>query len=69
MLALCEHLLRGTGPVLGLLAHNPFPAGPPRYIRVVRYEYRFTDPATRARTGHWWRRTPLDFSVPASSLK
>lgn len=69
VLALCEHLLRGTGPVLGLLAHNPFPAGPPRYLRVVRYEYRFTDAATRARTGHWWRRTPLDFYVPASSLK
>ena len=69
VLALCEHLLRGTPQVLGLLAHNPFPANPPRHIRVVRYEYHFTDAATRASTGQWWRRTPLDFYVPPASLR
>lgn len=69
MLLLCEHLLRGTPDVLALFARNPFPVHPPRYLRVVRYEYHFTDPAERARSGRWWRRTPLDYYVPPSSLR
>lgn len=69
VLALCEQLLRGNPTVLTLLRFNPFPQRPPRLIRVVRYEYHFTDAATRARTGHWWRRTPLDFYVAPASLR
>ncbi len=69
VLAVCEHLLRGTPEVLALIAYNPFPQKPPRHIRVVRYEYHFTDPATRAATGQWWRRTPLDFYVGPASLR
>lgn len=67
--SLCEHLLRGTPEVLALLRHNPFPNGPPRHLRVVRYEYHFTDRATRARTGQWWRRTPIDFYIPSARLQ
>jgi len=66
---LCEHLLRGTPEVLALVAQNPFPQKPPRFLRVVRYEYHFTDAATRARTGQWWRRTPLDFYLERVSLR
>ena len=69
VLALCEHPLRGTPEVLSLLDENPFPQKPPRHVRVVRYEYHFTDAATRERTGRWWRRTPMDFYVPAVSLR
>jgi lipase maturation factor 1 len=69
VIALCEHLLRGSPEVLALFVHNPFPQKPPRFIRVVRYEYHFTDPNARAATGQWWRRTPMDFYVPAVSLK
>lgn len=69
VLSVCEHLLRGTPEVLALFAKNPFPNHPPRYIRVVRYDYHFTSTAERARTGRWWRREPLDFYVPASSLR
>jgi lipase maturation factor 1 len=69
VLAQCEHLLRGTPPIMRLLARNPFPDRPPRYIRVVRYEYHFTDAEARRRSGQWWRRTPLDIYVPAASLK
>jgi hypothetical protein len=69
MLALAEHLLRGTPDVLALFAHNPFPKKPPRFIRIVRYEYHFTDAATHARTGEWWRRTPLDFYLQPASLR
>jgi len=67
--SLCEHLLRGTPEVLALFAHNPFPGHPPRYIRVVRYEYHFTAAAERAAHGSWWRRTPLDYYVEPTSLR
>lgn len=66
---LCGELLRGTPEVLGLFARNPFPDAPPRYIRVVRYEYHFTDRATRARTGEVWRRSPLDYYIEPVSLR
>lgn len=69
VLAVCENLLRGTPQVLSLLSHNPFPDQPPRFVRVVRYEYHFTDAPTRAATGRWWRRTPMDFYVPSASLR
>jgi hypothetical protein len=69
VLALCEHLLRGTPAVLGRLEKNPFPEKPPQQIRVLRYEYHFTDRATRARTGDWWRRTLRDVYVPPAALR
>ncbi len=69
VLALTEHLLRGTPEVLALLAKNPFPQKPPRYVRITRYEYHFTDAAARARTGQWWRRTPIEVYLPPASLK
>lgn len=50
-------LMQGSQPVLGLLKHNPFPAKPPRYMRVLLYDYEFTTSAERQQTGHWWKRT------------
>ena len=52
----CARLLEGSPAVLALLEHDPFGGKPPRYLRAVLYEYRFTDWATRRRTGAWWRR-------------
>ncbi len=52
-------LERGSKPVLALLDHNPFPEGPPRYLRVTAWRYRFTTPEERAATGHWWKREYL----------
>jgi hypothetical protein len=69
VISLCEHLLRGNPKVLALLADNPFPEKPPRFVRIVRYEYHFTDAATRTATGQWWRRSPIDFYVPSASLR
>ncbi len=68
VVSLCEHLLRGTPEVLRLVANNPFGKAPPHYLRVLRYEYHFTDAAVRAATGHWWRRTPLEVYLPPMSL-
>jgi hypothetical protein len=64
----CERLLKGDAAVLGLFSHNPFPALPPHYVRVIRYHYEFTTAEERARTGNWWRRTPLDFYIPGVTL-
>ena len=40
--ALVYRLLQGSHEVNGLLANNPFPDKPPRYIRAMFYRYRFT---------------------------
>ena len=54
--------------MLGLLASNPFPDAPPRYIRAMLYDYHFTDPAERRRTGAWWRREERGSYSPVLSL-
>lgn len=46
----------GSENVLALLEHNPFPERPPKYLRAVLYNYRFTDPDTRTASGQWWTR-------------
>jgi hypothetical protein len=68
-IGLCRRLLEGSPDVLALLEKNPFPDGPPRYVRGVVYRYRFTDPETRRRTGRWWERTAVDFYTPPLSLQ
>jgi hypothetical protein len=55
--ALTEHLRTGTPEVLALLGRNPFPDAPPAFLRIVRYEYRFSTPDERRQTGAWWVRT------------
>jgi hypothetical protein len=47
-------LLEGRAPVLALLASNPFPDHPPKYVQALLFDYRFSDPGEFARTGQWW---------------
>jgi hypothetical protein len=61
-------LLAGNPEVTSLLAVNPFPDRPPRFVRAVLYEYRFTTPETRAATGAWWSREFVGEYVPPVSL-
>ena len=61
-------LLQGSPEVLALLAHNPFPDGPPRYIRAESYDYHFTNPATLTSTGTWWRRELIGLYLPPVAL-
>lgn len=63
-----QRLLEGSPEVLGLLESNPFPNRPPRFVRAVRYTYRFTDVATRRETGAWWERTEAGLYAPPLSL-
>jgi hypothetical protein len=64
-----SHLLLGTKEVLALLRHNPFPDKPPRYARVLFYDYVFSDYATKKRTGHWWERTLIGNYSPVMTLR
>ena len=60
-------LLQGEPSVLRLLRTNPFPAGPPRYVRALFFDYHLTDRETRRRTGAWWRREALGLYCPVIS--
>jgi hypothetical protein len=62
-------LLEGAPAVLGLLATNPFPDHPPRYVRALLYDYRFTTPSERRATGAWWQRSLLGSYSPVLSLR
>jgi len=62
-------LLEGSPVVEDLLAANPFPGQPPRFIRANVYEYTFTDLATWRRTGAWWKREPKGQYLPSVGLK
>jgi lipase maturation factor 1 len=53
--------------VLALLAKAPFKNERPKYIRILLYQYRFTDTAEGRATGGWWRRD-LNYTSPAMSL-
>lgn len=48
-------LLEGSPDVLSLLKSNPFPKKPPRYVRCVVYDYRFTNRAERSETSAYWK--------------
>ena len=61
-------LLQGSPPVLALLDSNPFPEGPPKFVRARLYDYRFTDQGTHLATGHWWSRTSRGMYFPQVSV-
>jgi lipase maturation factor 1 len=62
-------LLQGSPEVLRLLGRNPFPDGPPHYVRATLYQYRFSTPPEKRSTGAWWSRELKGAYVPAVSLK
>ncbi len=63
----CARLLEGAPSVTRLLAKNPFPNAPPRYLRATVYEYRFTSRAERRATGAWWKREQKGLYLPVLS--
>ncbi len=68
LVGLIVRLLQGSHEVTGLLAHNPFPDKPPRYIRATFYRYRFTTTSELRQTGAWWKREELREYLPAVSM-
>lgn len=64
----CIRLLQGSPQVIRLLDKNPFPGLPPRYIRAVVYDYKFTNPTLKKQTKSWWQRKELGLYCPVLSL-
>ncbi len=63
------HLLKGTPEVLQLIRYNPFPEKPPKYIRAVMYDYRFSSRQEKKELGVWWQRTFVGQYSPIMMLK
>lgn len=68
LIKLAQRLLEGSPEVLALFTHNPFPDTPPQYIRLVLYDYRFTDPITKQTSAAWWERKRIKTYLPAITL-
>jgi lipase maturation factor 1 len=69
LLRFMERLLQGSIPVIELLDHDPFAGKPPKFVRAMAYEYRFTTFAERRETGNWWKRELKGTYFPAISLR
>jgi hypothetical protein len=63
-----QRLLEGSRDVIGLLDHDPFESGPPRYLRARLEDYRTTSLEEKRETGLWWRREPIETYLPAVTL-
>ena len=68
-LGLAARLLEGSPPVLALLEKNPFPDHPPRYIRALSYDYKFSTWQEHRQTGAWWHREPHGEYLPPIGLR
>lgn len=65
LLPLLGKLLEGDRATLRLFAKSPFPPErPPKAVRVVVYQYRFTTWAERRETGAWWHRRFIGVAIP-----
>jgi hypothetical protein len=67
VLRFLSRLLEGSPPVLGLLADNPFPDGPPQFVRTTLYDYRFADAQAHRREGAFWQGRALGPYCPVLS--
>ncbi len=63
-LRFCHGLLQGEPDVLALLAKNPFPGTPPKYIRAQRWEYHFSNWDEKRKSGVWWDRKEVGLYCP-----
>lgn len=64
-----QRLLEGEKQVTDLLEINPFPAHPPLYVRALLYDYRFTSPEEKAKSGHVWERELVGVYYPEVRFK
>lgn len=62
-------LLQGSRPVMALLERDPFGGTPPKRVRALVYEYRFTSAEERRKTGNWWARRDLGVYFPPVGLR
>lgn len=65
LVMLVQRLLEGSSPVRALLQEDPFPDRPPRFIRAIIHDYRFTQPGNDG----WWTRRERGLYLPPLSLE
>ena len=61
-------LLEGAPGVTALVGDAAFADGPPRYLRLAYYDYRFTTSAERSATAAGWHRQFIDYLTEPVSL-
>ena len=66
---LLVRLLQGQPAVLDLFAQAPWGRQPPRYVRALVYDYHFSTPRERSRSGAWWQRRYAGIYYPRVNLK
>lgn len=64
-----QRLLAGDRGILRQMGKNPFPDGPPRFVRALFYQYRYTSAEEKKRMGAWWRRELLGEYLGPVSLE
>lgn len=64
---LLRRVLEGEPSVLALFEKNPFENKPPRFVRLLYYDYHFT--RAEVQTVEWWRRELKGVLIPAVSLE
>lgn len=69
LLHFMQGLLKGEPVVTAFVTNNPFPDRPPKYLRALFYDYRFTTPEERQKTGAWWVRNPAGTYIPEVHLR
>src|SRR5438874_4323327 len=62
-------LLQNEPAVTRLLARNPFPDKPPKYVRAILFKYQFTTSEERRATGAWWKRRDMGEFFPEATLR
>jgi hypothetical protein len=66
---LLVRLLEGSPAVVGLFSESPFPDRPPRFVRALIHDYRFTTPSERSGGAGYWSRELLGIFAPPRSLR
>jgi lipase maturation factor 1 len=64
LINMMRRMLQGSPEVLAFFEVNPFPDEPPKYLRAVRYQYRFSDRDAPREPGAWWSREYVGLYAP-----
>lgn len=62
-------IAHGEPSVRRLLAVDPFEKSPPKFLRVIRYAYRFTSADERFASGAWWSRKDVGEFFPRRTFR
>ena len=61
--------LEASKPVLALYESRPFGPNPPKYVRALLYDYKFTTFTERRQTGNYWKRELKGVYFPPVGLR